>query len=173
MVGSSSIRISPAFTSEPSRTWIARTTPVSNGWITLVRPLATILPGAVATMSIFPKAVQASATQKSAIIVSATARPTGEGGVSTTSRAAGRNASSSRSRRVLDFGKATTAALLDFMEAALDAMEVCIPSAGADQFIMGAVLDQTSSIDSDDPVGSAHGREAVGDNENGTPPGDL
>ena len=29
----------------PSRTWIARTTPVSNGWMTLVRPVGTILPG--------------------------------------------------------------------------------------------------------------------------------
>ena len=31
--------VSPALTICPSWTWMARTTPVSNGWITLVRPL--------------------------------------------------------------------------------------------------------------------------------------
>ena len=43
-------------------TWIARTTPVSNGWMTLVRPLGTILPVAEATMSIVPQDAQASAS---------------------------------------------------------------------------------------------------------------
>ena len=40
-----------------------RTTPVSNGWITLVRPLGTIFPVADATMSIVPAEAQISATQ--------------------------------------------------------------------------------------------------------------
>ena len=55
----------------PSRTWIALTTPVSNGWISLVRPLGTILPGAVATMSTLPSDAQTSATQKTAMMVAA------------------------------------------------------------------------------------------------------
>jgi hypothetical protein len=109
MVGSSSIRTSPAFTAWPSRAWIARTTAVSNGWMILVRPVAMILPGAVATMSILPNAAHASARQNSAMIVIAMARPRGEGGVSTISSAAGRKASCSRSRRPRAFGKGTTA----------------------------------------------------------------
>jgi hypothetical protein len=44
-----------------------RTTPVSNGWMTLVRPLGTIFPLAAATMSIVPHQAQASAAQNSRI----------------------------------------------------------------------------------------------------------
>ena len=78
---------------------MARTTPVSNGWMTLVRPPGTIFPGAVATMSTVPKAAQVSAKQKNAMIVAPMARPTGEGGFSTTSSAAGRKAISYSLRR--------------------------------------------------------------------------
>ena len=73
-----------------------RTTPVSNGWMTLVRPLGTIFPVAEATMSIVPQEAQASAAQNSRMMTAAIARPIGDGGVSTISSAAGRNASSSR-----------------------------------------------------------------------------
>src|SRR5215471_18065590 len=66
MVGSSSISTSPALTLCPSRTWIARTTPVSNGWMTLLRPLGMIFPVADATMSILPNVAQASARQNMA-----------------------------------------------------------------------------------------------------------
>ena len=48
----------------PSRTRIARTTPTSNGCTTLLRPVGTILPCAVAMMSTWPNQAQASATQK-------------------------------------------------------------------------------------------------------------
>ena len=64
-VGSSSISTSPALTAWPSCTRMARTTPVSNGWMTLVRPLGTILPVAEATMSIVPHQAQTSAAQNS------------------------------------------------------------------------------------------------------------
>ena len=52
-------------------------------------------------MSTLPRLAQARAAQKAAITVSAMARPIGEGGVSTISSAAGRNAtpSTGRSRR--------------------------------------------------------------------------
>src|SRR5262245_10723245 len=71
-----------------------RTTPVSNGWTTLVRPLGTIFPLADATMSIVPHQAHISAAQNSRMMVVAIARPIGDGGVSTISSAAGRNASS-------------------------------------------------------------------------------
>ena len=64
--------------------------------MTLVRPLGTILPVAEATMSIVPHQDQTSAAQNSTAIVTAIARPIGDGGVSTISSAAGRKASSSR-----------------------------------------------------------------------------
>jgi hypothetical protein len=69
-----------------------RTTPISRGWITFTRSLGTILPGADATMSIVPTNAQASAALNMKIIQPPTARPTGDGGVSTISNAAGRNA---------------------------------------------------------------------------------
>ena len=68
-VGSSSTSTSPALTACPSCTRIARTTPVSNGWMILVRPLGTILPVADATMSIVPHQDQTSAAQNSTTIV--------------------------------------------------------------------------------------------------------
>ena len=46
---------------EPEST---RTTPVSNGWMVLVRPLGMSLPGATATISTVPRHAQASATPK-------------------------------------------------------------------------------------------------------------
>ena len=73
---------------------MARTTPVSSGWISFVLPLGMIFPVAVATMSTLPNVAHAIATQKIAMIVAPTARPRGEGGVSAISSAAGRNASS-------------------------------------------------------------------------------
>ena len=68
--------------------------------ITLVRPLGTIFPVADATMSIVPAEAQISAAQNNRIMVAPIARPIGDGGVSTISSAAGKNASSSpRCRR--------------------------------------------------------------------------
>ena len=69
MVGSSSISTSPVLTLWPSRTWIARTTPVSNGWMVLVRPVGMILPGATATMSTVPMLAQAIAAANTATTV--------------------------------------------------------------------------------------------------------
>src|SRR5207249_4867799 len=63
-----------ALTVSPSCTWIARTTPVSNGWMTLLRPLGMILPVAVATMSTLPRQAQATASTNTAMIVAPIAR---------------------------------------------------------------------------------------------------
>src|SRR6516165_6787652 len=176
IVGSSSMRTSPALTLWPSRTWIARTTPVSNGWMTLVRPLGMILPGAEATMSILPNDAQAKARQNRTIIVQATARPIGDGGVSTTSRAAGKNASSYLSRRLdrRGSGMIFLAELsADFMDPGLQAVERGIAAAGIDQIVMGAVLNEAARVDSHDPVGTAHGRQPMRDDEDGAALGDF
>src|SRR5260370_1385812 len=120
MVGSSSMRTSPALTLWPSRTWIARTTPVSNGWIVFVRPLGMILPGATATISTVPMHAQAKATLNTAMMVKMTAWPAGEEGVSMISSAAGRNASSSFRRSMRCLGGARIF-LLDPMQPCLQA----------------------------------------------------
>src|SRR5216684_5735238 len=172
MVGSSSMRTSPALTLWPSRTWIARTTPVSNGWIVLVRPLGMILPGATATMSTVPMHAQPNATANTAMMVKATARPTGEGGVSTISSAAGRNASSSRRRSARSAGKATTF-LADFMQTCLEPIECCIAAAGLDQIVVGAVLDQAAALDGDDAIGKPQRGEPMGNDKHRSTAGDL
>src|SRR5712691_894078 len=176
MVGSSSIRTSPALTLCPSCTWIARTTPVSNGWMTLVRPLGMIFPGADATMSISPRHAQAKARQNSAMIAKPIARPIGDGGVSTISSAAGKKASSSLSRRSPLRENATTFladCLEDFMDSGLQAVERGIAAAGLDQIVMGAVLDDAARFEGDDAVGAPHRGEPVGDDEYGAALGDL
>ena len=55
MVGSSSTSTWPALTRSPSRTSTLRTTLASSGWMTLVRSLTMMRPGATATMSTWPK----------------------------------------------------------------------------------------------------------------------
>src|SRR5215467_6798459 len=101
---------------------MARTTPVSNGWIIFVRPLGTIRPVAVVTMSTLPRDAHVSARQKSAMIVPPIAPANGGGGVSTISRAAGKKASScaDRDRR---FGTDGASASANFMDARLHAIE--------------------------------------------------
>src|SRR5216683_2625638 len=172
IVGSSSINNCPALTVSPSCTWIARTTPISKGWMTLVRPLGMILPEAVATMSTVPRQAQASASTNAAMIVAPIARPIGDGGVSTISSAAGRNASSWSRRRAPASGKATTA-LDDFMDAGLQSVQHRVAAAGAHQLVVRAVLDEPAAVDGDDAVGVAHRREAMGDDEHGAVLRDL
>src|SRR5580693_7723933 len=172
MVGSSSMRTSPALTLWPSRTWIARTTPVSNGWIVFVRPLGMILPGATATMSTVPMHAQPSATANTAMMVKATARPTGDGGVSTISSAAGRNASSSFRRCARPAGKATIF-LADFMQTCLEPIECRIAAAGLDQIVVRAVLDQAAALDGDDAIGKPQRGEPMGNDKHRSAAGDL
>src|SRR5262249_5752266 len=116
-----------------------RTTPVSNGWTTLVLPLGTIFPGADATMSIVPHQAQASAALNGGMLLTAVARPTGEGGVSTISSAAGRNANSAprllgarRNGMTRGIGAPRAAASADFMNSRLQPMQRCITAARLD-----------------------------------------
>src|SRR5262245_59625420 len=179
-VGSSSISTSPALTACPSCTRMERTTPVSNGWMTLVRPLGTIFPVADATMSIVPHQAQASAAQNNRMMVAPIVRPIGDGGVSTISSAAGKNASSSprlscprRNGMTCRIGLAGMAGLADFMNSCLQSVQRCIAAAGLDQCVMGAILDQAAALESDDAIGRPHGREPVRDDQNRAPLGDL
>jgi hypothetical protein len=61
VVASSSSSTSPALTGCPSATRISFTVAVSKGWMVLLRSLGTILPRAVATMSMRPKTAQSTA----------------------------------------------------------------------------------------------------------------
>ena len=80
----------------------------------LLRPLGTILPCAVAMMSSVPHDAQAIARQKTLMMTMTIARPTGDGGVSTISNAAGRKANSRSRRRAIGRGNGTTG-LVDFI----------------------------------------------------------
>src|SRR5207253_2188621 len=53
------------------------------------------------------------------------------------------------------------------IDACLKQMEVCISPVRTNQFIVGAVLDDTAALDRDDAVGPPHRGKPVGDNENG------
>src|SRR5262249_947750 len=179
-VGSSSISTSPALTACPSCTRMERTTPVSNGWVTLVRPLGTIFPLADATISIVPPQAHTSAAQNSRMMVAPIVRPIGAGAVSTISSAAGRNASSSLRRSCARrngitrrIGLTGVASSADFMNSCLQPMQRCIAAASLDQRVMGTVLDQAAALERDDAIRRPHGREPVRDDENGAPLGDL
>src|ERR1700736_600663 len=146
----------------------------------LVRPLVMILPGAEATMSILPNAAQPSARQNRAMIVTPIARPVGEGGDSTISSAAGRNAISSRSRRARAGNGTTLADFVDsdfvdsdFMDPTLPAVEGGIAAPGSDQLVMRPILDQAAALNGHDAVAGAHRREAVRDDEDRATLGDL
>src|SRR5262245_43472273 len=142
-----------------------------------------ILPVAEATMSTWPKNAHASARQKRAMMLNAIVRPIGDGGVSTISSAAGRNASSCLSRPLLVreegsafrmFGAAACdICLADCMDARLKSMEHRIAPICIDELVVGAVLHQPSTIDGDDAVGPAHGGKAMGNNEDRPALGDL
>jgi hypothetical protein len=138
---------------------MARTTPVSKGWISLVRPPGTILPVAVATISTLPNEAHATAKQKTAMMLAPIARPIGDGGLSVISSAAGRNAISCSRRRAAAgvLGNWTMFRLADVMDPGLQIMEVCVTSVRADQLIMAAVLDDAAMLERDDPVGIAYG----------------
>src|SRR5215467_4856281 len=136
--------------------------------MTLVRPVGTILPEAVAMMSTWPSVAQAIAAAKNAMIVAAIARPVGEAGVSRISSAAGKNSSSA----LRGFGPRNATTLSDLgsdrvMEARLKPVKRRVAAAGADQVVVAAVFDQPAAINRNDAISAANGRQPVGDDENG------
>src|SRR5690349_9719621 len=138
--------------------------------MTLTRPPGSIFPVADATMSTVLHHAQISATHINRMMALAIARPIGDGGVSTTSSAAGRNASSSRR---LCCGNGITAcpawagiiASADLMETSLQPMQRGVASAGFDQRVMASILDQAAMINRNDTVRRPHRGEAVRDNQ--------
>src|SRR5262245_36199474 len=158
---------------------MARTTPVSNGWMILVRPLGTIFPVAEATMSIVPHHDQTNATQNSTTIVATIARPIGDGGVSTISSAAGRKANLSRLSLMRRNGTTISVRLLgseplaDFINSSPQPGHCRITPAGFGQRVLGSIVDQPAVIERDTPVRRPHRREPVRDDQDRAPPGDL
>src|SRR5580704_3653048 len=146
--------------------------------MTFTRLLGRIFPVADATMSIVPHQAQINATQNRKMMMLPIARPTGDGGVSTISRAAGRNASSSRpldrgpwngiTRRAAPFGVAGSA---DLMEPSLQSMQRCIAAAGFDECVVATILDQPAAIERHDAVRRPHGREPVRNHQHRAPAG--
>src|SRR5262245_37203442 len=59
------------------------------------------------------------------------------------------------------------------MDSGLQAIERGVAAASLDKIVMAAVLDDSTRVDGDDPVGAPHGREPVGDDEYGAALGDL
>src|SRR5262249_51904431 len=134
--------------------------------MTLMRPLGTIFPVADATISMVPHHAQTRAAPNSSMMLAAIARPIGDGGVSTISSAAGRNASSSlRLPRARLSGMMSRPGLpgsvgsADFIDSCLQQMQRCIAAAGLDQRVMSAVLDQAAALERDDAVRRPHGRK--------------
>ena len=139
-----------------------------------------IFPVADATMSIVPHQAQTSAAQNTRMMVAPIARPIGDGGVSTISSAAGRNASSSPrlwcgrpKRDDALHGLGGHAGSADFMESRLQPMQRCVATAGLDQRVMAAVLDQAAALERDDAIRRPHGREPMRDDQHRPPVGDL
>ncbi len=166
IVGSSSINRSPAWTCSPSVTWIALITPVSKGWMTLLRPLGTILPCAAAMMSIVPHDAQAIAKQKTLMMTRAIARPTGE----VESRRAPAPPAGMPIRDCV--GERPVAGMgrrdwwissrlndgSDRRQATLQPVQRRIPPAGTDQLVMGAVFDDATRLERNDAVDKTYGR---------------
>ena len=121
-----------------------------------------------ATVSMVPHHDQTRAAQNSRMMTATILRPTGDGGVSTISSAAGRNANSSsrlactgRSGTTPCVGEADIADLADFMEPSLHPMQRRVAAAGLDQGVMGAVLDQAAALQRDDAIRRPYSREPV------------
>src|SRR5436190_6472567 len=138
----------------------------------LVRPLGMIFPVADATMSMVPHHDQSNVAQNRTAIVATIARPVGDGGVSTISSAAGRKASSSRRLSIRRNGTTISDRLTgsaafcfdafssrepgptslenalsdDLIDSSLQPMQRGVASAGLDQRVVRAVLDQAAVV---------------------------
>src|ERR1700691_5903907 len=158
---------------------MARTTPVSKGCISLTRPVGTTFPTAAATISTFPNPAQTRATQNSATMVPPIARPIGDGGIATISSAAGKKASSTLARRsrvggkVIMFLATAIAASAGFMESTLKPIEGRVVSTRPRQLFVRSVFDQAAVIKRENAIGEPYRRQAMGDDEDGAPAGDL
>src|SRR5262249_25472017 len=129
-----------------------------------------VLPLATATISTLPRIAQPSPASVTRQSVSAVARPSGLGGVSVTSSAAGRNARACREASSGGTSRSRTERAdmgLSSASNGLDAMQVGIAAAPGNQLLMGAVFDDRAVLDGEDAVGAAHGGEPVCDDQHG------
>src|SRR5579885_1711883 len=139
--------------------------PLSKGCTTLVRPFGMILPVATATISTLPMLAHKSARQNTAMMLAAIARPTGDGGISTISSAAGRKASSSL-RCSARSGVATTRkALAGFMQPCLEPVQRCIAAARDNELLVRPVLHEAAALERQKPVRAAHRGQPVRDHD--------
>src|SRR4029453_7744324 len=127
--------------------------------MTLLRPVGTILPGAVATKSTNPSPAQVNASTKNAVIAPAMERPAGEAGVSMISSAAGRNSRSLWEREGNGSLRDAVAMSPHLLQSGLRAVEHGIPSAAAQKFVVRAVFDYPTLVDRQYPVGQPQGRK--------------
>ena len=138
---------------------MARTTPVSNGWMILVRPLGMILPGADGDDV---DRAEARPGQRDAEHGD-DGRPRSRGRSATAAsrrspaRPAERRARRSPTRVLRCLRKRRRRLLLADCHAmpCLQAIERRIAAAGLDQLVVGAVLDDAAALDGDDAVGRA------------------
>src|SRR5262245_51632550 len=147
--------------------------PLSSDCMTLLRPVGTILPGAVATISTQPNTDQAKASIKNAIIAPAMARPAGEAGVSMISSAAGRNSRSSCERDRSDGLWSAATMSYHLLQPRLRAVKHGVASAAAHELVVRAVFDDLAVLDGEYPVGLPQGGETMSDDEDSAPGADA
>src|SRR5579871_4285298 len=102
--------------------------------------------------------------QNSAMMASPIRLANGATGVSTISRAAGRNSCSCRLGADTRLNNNPVASA-NFMKPRLHPVEAGVAAAIPDQFVMGAVLDQPAILDGDDSIRAPHGRQPMGDDD--------
>src|SRR5262249_5239946 len=121
--------------------------------MTLLRPVGTILPGAVATISTQPSTAHVNASTKNVMIVPPMARPAGEAGVSMISSAAGRNSRSFWDLEGTDNLRDAATMSPHLQQSGLRAVERGVSAAAAHKFVMRAVFDDPAVIDRKYAVG--------------------
>ena len=124
-----------------------------------MRPLGTILPGAMATISVVPNEAHARVRQNNAIIVTPTARRVGDGGISVISSAAGKKM---RVRNRAGEPALEETALLfsrrPSLNSSLQVVKLCVATVAVDQLVMRSVLNDATTLEGDNPIAVAHRR---------------
>src|SRR6185436_12063489 len=140
---------------------MAFTRPILLAAITFTWPDGTILPGATATISTRPKTDQMNAMTIMAITAQSRKRPTGDGGVSCNSSAAGRNSSSLTLRAMSSLPAAA------FISRRLLVEQRGVMPAAGDELAVRALLDDLAPVEHDDAVRGLHRAQPVRDHEHG------
>src|SRR6185436_19212641 len=140
---------------------MALTRPMSLAAITFTCPDGMIFPGAKATISTCPKMDHTRAMTIIAITVQSRNRPTGDGGVSCNSSAAGRNSSSLTLRAMSSLPAAA------FISRRLLVEQRGVMPAAGDELAVRALLDDLAPVEHDDAVRGLHRAQPVRDHKHG------